>query len=281
MNRRRFIGVAGAAAAGAVATEGLLLAPRRLDVTHHRLESATSGGSRTVPAAEPSAVRVAVLTDLHLREVSTLHERIAAEIAAADVDLVVLVGDSIDRADRLPVLADFLALLPPGPVRLATLGNWEYWSGVDLGGLRRAYAAGDTRLLVNEGAEVRPGVVVFGADDSLAGAPDLSRVPGDGGGVLLLAHCPDFRDRIPRRVAGRIRAMIAGHTHGGQIAIGRWAPFRPPGSGRYVSGWYRDGAVDLFVSRGLGTSVVPVRLGATPELAVVDWVPGSGERGPR
>ena len=280
MNRRRFIGVTGAVAAGAVATEGVLLAPGRLEVTRHRLSPSNRGGQVSTATAGV-VVRVAVLADLHLGEVSGFHERIAEAVADADVDLIVIVGDAIDRADRLPVLADFLGLLPTGPRRLATLGNWEYWSGVDRVALRRTYEAAGVRLLVNEGTEVRPGVAIFGADDSLAGSPDLSTVPRDGSEVLLLAHCPEFRDRLPADAARGIRAMIAGHTHGGQVAIGGWAPLRPPGSGRYVSGWYRDEGTDLFVSRGLGTSVLPVRLGANPELAIIDWVPGSDhpERG--
>ena len=279
MNRRRFLGVAGAVAAGAVATEGVLLAPRRLDVTRHRLPPRSSGRGRPSTATPRVVVRVAVLVDLHLREVSSFHERIAAAVADADVDLIVIVGDAIDRSDRLSALSEFLDLLPAGPQRLATLGTWESWRGVDRGALRRTYEASGPRLLVNEAAAVRPGVVVFGADDSLAGSPDLSAVPRDGSEVLLLAHCPDFRDRIPAGAGARIRAMIAGHTHGGQVAIGGWAPLRPPGSGPYVSGWYRGEGTDLFVSRGLGTSVVPVRLGATPELAIIDWVPGSDDPG--
>lgn len=69
--------------------------------------------------------------------------------------------------------------------------------------------------------------------------------------------------------AAGITLMLSGHTHGGQIAVGGWAPLVPPGSGRYVRGWFRgDGAPPLYVSRGIGTSVLPLRFGATPELAV-------------
>lgn len=91
----------------------------------------------------------------------------------------------------------------------------------------------------------------------------------------MLSHTPVFRDTLSGSDP-RIRAMIAGHTHGGQIAIGGWAPIRPPGSGDYVSGWYRENGPDLFVSRGLGTSLIPIRLGSTPELALIDWYPRSG-----
>jgi predicted MPP superfamily phosphohydrolase len=65
--------------------------------------------------------------------------------------------------------------------------------------------------------------------------------------------------------------MLSGHTHGGQVAPFGRPLYRPRGSGRYVSGWYRDAdRVPMYVSRGIGTSVVPIRLGAVPEIAVFD-----------
>lgn len=133
-------------------------------------------------------------------------------------------------------------------------------------------------------------VLVTGLDDLIGGQPNVARalataVPS--ANHLLLAHCPPQRDTFATEAAASARRtpdaymiapalgtpqlMLAGHTHGGQIALGGWAPVRPPGSGRYVAGWYRDAPTALYVSRGLGTSVVPVRFGAPPEIAVFDW----------
>jgi predicted MPP superfamily phosphohydrolase len=61
--------------------------------------------------------------------------------------------------------------------------------------------------------------------------------------------------------------ILSGHTHGGQVCLGGWAPVLPRGSGRYVAGWYTDGAIPLYVSRGLGTTMLPIRFGAVPEIA--------------
>jgi uncharacterized protein len=66
--------------------------------------------------------------------------------------------------------------------------------------------------------------------------------------------------------------VLSGHTHGGQVAPFGLATILPRGCGRYVAGWYRDeGGPPMYVSRGIGTSLVPVRIGATPELVVIDW----------
>lgn len=265
LTRRRFLigsGLGLAAAGGLV--EGLLLEPNRLSISSHVL-----GTER--PGATP--IRLAVLADLHLESISDLHERIAHAIRQAGPSIVLLVGDSIDSVANLPLLSEFLRLLPTTGRRVATLGNWEHWSGVDLSELRRVYEDGGTELLVNEGIAVRDGVSLFGTDDALAGSPDLEGLPrGPGHETVILSHSPAFRDSLPATTAG-VRAVISGHTHGGQVAIGGWAPIRPPGSGAYVSGWYRETGPDLFVSRGIGTSLIPVRLGSPPELALIDWYP--------
>lgn len=266
VSRRGFLvgsGV-GLLAAGTLAVEGLVLGPDRLEVSRHVL-------GREDVGVEP--IRLAMLADLHLDDVSDLHQRIADAVRAADPDAVLLVGDSIDDAGNLPVLAEFLALLPDTGIRVATLGNWEYWCGVDLGVLRRTYERGHTRLLVNESVAVTERAVLFGTDDGLAGTPDLGGLPEDPAVTsLLLSHSPAFRDRLGP-ADPRIHAVISGHTHGGQVAIGGWAPVTPPGSGDYVSGWYRADGPTLFVSRGVGTSVIPIRLGCPPELAIIDWYP--------
>lgn len=269
LTRRRFLigSGLGLAGASALAIEGLILEPRRLAVTTHTLGT---------PSPGRAPLRLAVITDLHLQEVSGLHHALADAIHDAAPSAILLVGDSIDHRDSLPLLSEFLQLLLPVGVRVATLGNWEYWSGVDIRALRRTYEHGATQLLVNEALPIAPGATLFGTDDWLAGTASLAPLKRDAEHeVVVLSHCPAFRDTLTAPHPD-VRAILSGHTHGGQIAIGGWAPFRPPGSGRYVSGWYRGDGPELFVSRGLGTSVVPIRLGSVPELALIDWYPRSG-----
>ena len=267
MSRRDSFWVVSALGLGALLTEGVLLGPRRLTVSHHTLGDADAGWN---------PIRLAILTDLHLKRIGGFHEELATALREARADVLLFVGDSVDHPDGLPVLADLLSLLPPEPLRIATLGNWEYWGDVELQALRRIYEEGDTGLLVNEGIPLSPQAALYAVDDSVAGRPDLRALPAvpERTETLLLSHCPEFRNRIAGDDARQVAAVVSGHTHGGQVALGGWAPILPPGSGGYVSGWYRGGECpDLFVSRGLGTSLVPVRLGAPPELAILDWYP--------
>ncbi|HST62928.1 MAG TPA: metallophosphoesterase, partial [Longimicrobium sp.] len=230
--------------------------------------------------------------DLHLKSVDAMHRRMAARVNALRPDLVLFTGDSVDRADRLGTFAELLALFDPRTPKYAILGNWEHWSGVDTGELADVYRRANGRLLVNESAVHDVGgraLRVTGLDDLVGGRPDARRAFAGGDAAdahLLLAHCPEHRDRLdlpplpfdggaPAAAdASRITMMLSGHTHGGQVNVLGWTPVLPRGSGRYVRGWFRDaGRVPLYVSRGIGTSVVPVRLGAPPEVAVFTvWV---------
>jgi len=134
-------------------------------------------------------------------------------------------------------------------------------------------------LLLNESATVSIGrgrLLVAGLDDYTGGRPDLERAIAGaptGTSIALLAHSPAYRDAIrslnPGIVSGMV--MFSGHTHGGQIAPFGWSPFRPPGSGRYVRGWYRDHAIPMYVSRGIGTSLIPARFFSPPEVALFEW----------
>lgn len=262
LTRRRFL--ASAVGVGAVVTaEAVWWEPGRFSVTVHQLGTPT-------PGREP--LRVVQLSDLHLKRLRPFHERVAAAVGELSPDVIVLSGDALDRADSLTELDAFLALLPATPHRIATLGNWEYWCGVSIPLLSAMYETRGFRLLVNEAVEVGP-VRIVGLDDWVAGTIDVDAatagIPMDDR-TLVVSHCPAWRDEPEARLSAPA-LTLSGHTHGGQIAAGRWSPFCPPGSGRYVSGWYRDEGAPLYVSRGLGTSLVPVRLGSVPEIAVFDW----------
>lgn len=285
MNRRRFLALSGAAAgAGALSLGGYagFVEPRRAGFTRHRVNARTSPAQREVTVVQ--------ISDLHLPRVGAMHRRIVARVNAIRPDLLLFTGDSVDRADRLGELRSLLALFNARTPKYAILGNWEHWSGVDLGELADVYRHANGRLLVNESAvhdvDGR-GLVLTGLDDLIGGRPDtraLAAAP-DGDAHLLLAHCPEHRDRLAASVPAigaspapldltRVTMMLSGHTHGGQVRVLGWTPVLPQGSGRYVHGWFRDaGAMPLYVSRGIGTSMVPVRLGAPPEVAVFTmWV---------
>ena len=94
----------------------------------------------------------------------------------------------------------------------------------------------------------------------------LAQIP-EGEPTLLLAHEPDIFPRVP----GRVSLTLSGHTHGGQISLFGWRPWAASlGSRRFPAGHYNVEGRELIVSRGLGCSVIPVRIGNWPEIVLLD-----------
>ena len=100
-----------------------------------------------------------------------------------------------------------------------------------------------------------------------ASLPLQSRFPGydiHRVGWAKVPHMPD----LP--VARQNQICLSGHTHGGQVTLFGRPFWTPRGSGRFVAGWYETPSCRLYVSRGVGMSILPIRFGARPEVAVFE-----------
>ncbi len=271
LTRRYVVKSLAGLALAATGAEALVLEPNRLAVTRHSLGRGDGD----------SNLSIVQLSDLHLRRIGEVQERIAETVSELRPNLVVFTGDTIHDAGALGLLRDFLGLLDPSTPKFSILGNWERACGVDIGQLRSTYASSNCKLLVNESVVHTYGSAklrVTGLDDLIEGRPDIDvlRVASPVPNHLLLAHCPGQRDVIDFSAVGGSsdaapQLMLSGHTHGGQVAFWGLAPVRTRGGGRYVSGWYRGEGPDLYVSRGLGWTGFPIRLGSVPEIAFFEW----------
>lgn len=213
---------------------------------------------------------VAFLSDLHAGHFMEPEDlaRIFRAVEERRPDLICLGGDLVERG-RTGVEA-FAGLEAPLGV-FAVPGNHEYHLGQDLSSWRRGLEGLGVRVLLNEGAPVRrggAGLWLAGVDDLSHGRPDLEAALAgrpDGWPAILLSHHPDmFVEAADRGVD----LTLSGHTHAGQIA---------PLAGRSAShsrmGWFRgsyerDGA-RLYVGRGVGTTLLPIRIGAPPEIPII------------
>ncbi len=259
--------LAAAAVPAAVAVHGTLVEPRRLETTTHAF--GTPAGPR---------LRIALVADLHIRGMGTLERRLLERLHESRADLIAIVGDSIDRRGAIRHLDTLLGEFPRGPRSCAVMGNWEYNCGAGRQMMAHTYERHGIELLVNryldvehEGRRVR----ITGLDDLVCGRPDGRQALAGAEPIerhLVLLHCPGHRDVMGMPPEHPVSLVLGGHSHGGQIAPFGRAIVLPHGCGPYVKGWYhRDDAAALFVSRGVGTSSIPVRIGSPPELAVIDW----------
>lgn len=259
--RKALLGLGAASGAGLVDAFGI--EPSWLDVATHEVPI-------TALPRGLDGLKVAQVTDAHLSEMGSLEEQLLETIRAERVQIVALTGDIIDSTSAFGALGDFCSELARTGARvLATLGNWEHWGKIPLDELRRLYSAFGVQLLVNE--ETRAEGIAFSVtDDSTAGEVDFHRAISNAQpeARILLTHSPSILDGLPS-AAPRFDLALAGHTHGGQLRLSSHVvPFVPPGSGRFVGGWYETAKGRAYVSRGTGTSIIPARFTCRPEMPI-------------
>ena len=255
----------------------LVIEPNRFVVTQHQLNQINTNTKTNTKGS----IKVIQISDLHLKKFNARAKEIAQRVNELQPNLILFTGDSIDKAEQLDGFNKFLSILDQKTAKYAILGNWEYWANIDIERLKKVYSTYNCRLLINESVVYKYGdksLLITGLDD-LVSEPDLVKslenvTPNPN--HILLAHSPAYRDSFNKQELEKIdqykpEYMLSGHTHGGQLSFFGFAPLRPSGSGRYTSGWYRDGRISLYVSRGLGVSVLPVRMGAVPEISYFEW----------
>jgi predicted MPP superfamily phosphohydrolase len=218
-------------------------------------------------------LRVVALSDLHAPCYYISTPDLVRTVNAQKPDVLILAGDMFGAPNFEEMITGFKEAKAEY-AKLAVLGNWEYQLNLDLESLEKAYQGAGINLLINDSCEVN-GLKILGLDDLLLGSPDY-KLAYDGSSnalpELIVSHCPAGFDGIKPHSQNQ-KIIISGHTHGGQIAPFGHALVTPPGSGRYVKGWYRMGSNSMYVMRGVGASYLPLRIGARPELLVMDLTP--------
>jgi hypothetical protein len=229
---------------------------------------------------EQGVLTVALLSDLHvgspyygLEQLEVVVERVNAQRP----HLVLLAGDymigGIPGGELVPPedVASVLRKLKAPLGVYAVLGNHDWW--FDGPSVRDAFEVEGIRVLDNESAHVNDGTFDFwlvGLGDFWESRPDVAEVLEDvpeNAPIIAFTHNPDVFPEIPRRVS----LTLAGHTHGGQVRFPLLgAPVVPSSYGeRYASGHVVEDGRHLFVTSGLGTSILPVRFLVPPEIALL------------
>jgi len=219
-------------------------------------------------------LKVIQISDLHLQSLNRQLKKLAKNINEQKPDLILITGDSVDNKNNVSVLDQFLGLIDYPIKKFAITGNWEYWGSVDLELLRKTYAAHNCELLINNSRQLtfeNKTISITGVDDYVGGNADIAAALKEfkqSDYHIILNHCPEYGDTIAENLKGKVAYdfMLSGHTHGGQINIFGFVPFKPKGSGKYLKGWYED--KNMYVSKGIGTSIFPARFMAKAEIAV-------------
>lgn len=220
--------------------------------------------------------KIALLADFHLRDRYSLDLAKRAIEAALDEqpDFVVLAGDFVGywKLESVDLLGEALEnlLLMDGRV-VAVPGNHDYWSG-DASLLEPILSQFNIRLLRNEVWKKGP-VTWVGVDSANAGksepyAPLAEAIVTHADSpVVVVWHEPDLVDSLP--IGADL--MLSGHSHGGQFTLPwGWTPMHTKNGEKYVRGWFPDAPTPLYVTRGVGTTGPPSRLGCAPEVTILE-----------
>lgn len=233
------------------------------------------------PAGQPP-LTVLLLSDIHVAGPDMPPERLSRIVGRLNrlkPDLVLIAGDLVSErrvATRIYTPAEAVAPLGKLAAPLGVVvapGNHDHW--FDPAALRRALEGQGIRVLQNEAAAFGP-LIVGGIDDEFSGHDDIAAtfaaMDALGAGVpVILSHSPDVVPDLSRPVA----AVLAGHTHCGQIRL-PWLSaisYASRYGDRFACGDIRDGGQRIFVGAGLGTSILPLRYGAPPDVWLVTLGP--------
>ncbi|HSE30321.1 MAG TPA: metallophosphoesterase [Pyrinomonadaceae bacterium] len=218
--------------------------------------------------------RIVQLSDVHHGPFSS-REQIERAVDTANrlkPDLIALTGDYISKERHYaPACAEMLGRLTARYGVFAVLGNHDHWTDAKL--ITDLFRAEDITVLINEGMHFEhkgASVWLAGVDDTMVGLEDISLAMAGARKdemKLLLAHNPIVLRRAAR--AG-VDLVLSGHTHGGQVALRseRSASGRP--RRRLLKGLGRQGNTQIYVTRGLGTVILPIRYGCPPEVSLLE-----------
>ncbi len=231
-------------------------------------------------------IKLLFLTDLHFKKfLNPSFRKLARKINFINPDLIMISGDLIDEDGIYHPAKDFFAMINYSIPKVGIMGNHDHKNRVRLKTYRQLYATHNGFLLQNESISFTirgKRLMVTGIDDFIEGQPSFSRAINTVGreeNHVLLIHSPMQQDTIltelkevnlSREEDARlnIQYIFAGHNHGGQVCIFGFAPILPKYAGKYLKGWYNKEPPYLYLSKGFGTSTLPIRFGARSEVTV-------------
>jgi predicted MPP superfamily phosphohydrolase len=218
--------------------------------------------------------RIVHLSDIHHSPFTgSAQIKHAIETAnSLEPDIIALTGDYVSHEHGyIAPCAELMGRLRARAGVYAVLGNHDHWTDAPL--ITDLFRLAGIRVLVNEGMRFEQNGAAFwlaGVDDTMVGQEDLPLALAGSRAdemKLLLAHNPVILRRAAR--AG-VDLVLSGHTHGGQVAwrSERGASGRP--RRRLLKGLGRQGNTQIYVTRGLGTVVLPIRYGCPPEVSLLE-----------
>jgi len=233
-----------------------------------------------------NGLKILHISDLHGNDPKKMNLDIWSTIEVLDFDLAVITGDLVvgEMEEINPHLPSIQRLAKRVPVFYVE-GNHEIMFFEEISAVLKGVGV---NVLANERQVWKIGQ--FGAVSILGfrdyGYQMLNRLrdttkllnSASGNFHLILSHQPQIFRHMKRYKLG---LLLSGHTHGGQVRVPVFPTLFAPGQGvlpKYGDGWYSEGYNKMYISKGIGVTVFPVRLFNRPEIAVIECLKEKGQK---
>ena len=237
--------------------------------------------SKELPSAF-SGYKIAQISDLHNAQFGNENAMLIRLLKEASPDIIVITGDIVDstHTDMDTAIAFVRNIVKIAPCYYVT-GNHEAWLGSDYNELENALIDEGVIVLHDEAVTLEKegqAIQMIGVDD-----PDFSYIAADKiisaklehinitqEFTIMLSHRPELFDSY---VENEIDLVLSGHAHGGQVRIPLIGGLIAPNQGlfpKYDAGVYSEGNTTMVVSRGIGNSVIPIRINNRPEIVLIE-----------
>lgn len=214
-------------------------------------------------------LRIVFASDFHVKPYDKFRlRRIVRKINAQTPDIILLGGDYVNghkRGNTLSIdkISKELGNLKSKYGTLAVMGNHDGWQGKR--DVIKAFENVGITVLENSRKDFDR-FSVAGVEDLQTGNPNIEQAVSDVTlPLILISHTPDVIEKIPDKVD----LTLSGHTHGGQIVLGKPLVVPSKFGTKYAYGWFPNET--LYVSRGLGSSILPLRFNCFPEITVIEF----------
>jgi predicted MPP superfamily phosphohydrolase len=220
------------------------------------------------------AFRVALIGDLHINDSfpKEYYAKVMSHVAASKPDLLFIAGDFVSRGACARSMPDVFAGATGRLGTFAVLGNHDYWHDPDE--VSQMVRRTGVKLLGNECRRVfvedGKDLLICGCEDPWGEEAWQAPTASSGELVLVLTHTAD---NIYRLSEASVTAVFAGHYHAGQIRIPLLGPLVMPSvyGRRFDHGHFVVDGTHLFVTAGIGTTMLPLRIYCRPDIFVVDF----------
>ena len=248
---------------------GLFIEPRILLVNEVKLES------KDIPNSF-NGIKIVHFSDLHYGNTININniDKIVTKINSLNPDIVIFTGDLIDNKynmtkEDITKLTKSLKNIKYNLGKYAVLGNHDYYKDE----FNNIMYDSDFSLLKNNydityNKDNNP-ILIYGVDNVTYGSPSLTELDKKEleniSYKILLVHEPDYIENILNKYD--IDLILSGHSHNGQIKLFGLKPFYTPNeSKKYFSPHYKENNTDIYISNGIGTSIIQFRFGSIPSI---------------